>query len=173
METTQIALFKGKQIRKILYNGEWWFSVVDVIEALTDSTQPSKYWTAMKVRVGNDEGFQLSTICRQLKLESSDGKKYETDCADIEGMFRIIQSVPSPKAEPFKRWLAKVGYERVQEIENPELATKRTRILYKLKGYPDDWIEKRMRGIGLLVMSARSWKRNWENQLLTRVILRG
>ncbi len=91
----------------------------------------------------------MSSILVQLKLESTDGKKYETDCANTEGMFRIIQSIPSPKAEPLKRWLAKVGYERVQEIENPELATKRTKILYKLKSYPEDWIEKRMRGIAI------------------------
>ncbi|MBI4778536.1 Bro-N domain-containing protein [Candidatus Desantisbacteria bacterium] len=159
METTKIALFKKKKIRKILFNNEWWFSVIDVIEALTDSTQPSKYWTAMKARVGSEDGFQLSTICRQLKLESSDGKKYVTDCADTEGIFRIIQSIPSPKAEPFKRWLAKVGYERVQEIENPELATKRTRILYKLKGYPDDWIEKRMRGIAIREELTDEWQK--------------
>ena len=146
-QTHQIALFKGKTIRKTLYQKEWWFSIVDVVEALTDSDRPSVYWTAMKARVKNEDGFQLSTICKQLKLEASDGKMYETDCADTEGVFRIIQSIPSPKAEPFKRWLAKVGYERVQEIENPELATKRTRMLYKLKGYPEDWIEKRMRGI--------------------------
>ena len=145
--TTKIAIFRKKEIRKIIYKNEWWFSVVDIIAALTDSAQPSKYWTAMKVRVSNEEEFQLSTICRQLKLESSDGKKYETDCANTEGIFRIIQSIPSPKAEPFKRWLAKVGYERVQEIEDPELATKRTRALYKAKGYSEDWIEKRMRGI--------------------------
>ena len=145
--TTKIAFFRKKEIRKIIYHNEWWFSVVDIIAALTDSAQPSKYWTAMKARVSNEEEFQLSTICRQLKLESSDGKKYETDCANTEGIFRIIQSIPSPKAEPFKRWLAKVGYERVQEIEDPELATKRTRALYKAKGYSEDWIEKRMRGI--------------------------
>jgi len=159
METTKIALFKGKKIRKILFKNEWWFSVIDVIEALTDSSQPSKYWTAMKVRVKNEGEFQLSTICRQLKLKSSDGKKYETDCADTEGIFRIIQSIPSPKAEPFKRWLAKVGFERVQEIENPELATKRTRILYKLKGYPDDWIEKRMRGIAIREELTDEWQK--------------
>ncbi len=158
IESTKIALFKGKQIRKTLQNGEWWFSVVDVIEALIDSTQPSKYWTAMKARVQSEDGFQLSTICRQLKLEASDGKKYETDCADTEGVFRIIQSIPSPKAEPFKRWLAKVGYERVQEIENPELATKRTRMLYKLKGYSEGWIEKRMRGIAIREELTDEWK---------------
>ena len=159
MDTTKIALFKGKEIRKTLFNNEWWFSIIDIIEALTDSTQPSKYWTAMKTRVELEGEFQLSTICRQLKLESSDGKKYATDCADTEGVFRIIQSIPSSKAEPFKRWLAKVGYERVQEIENPELATKRTRMLYKLKGYPDDWIEKRMRGIAIREELTDEWQK--------------
>ncbi len=157
METTKIVLFKGKKIRKTLFQDEWWFSVIDVIEALTDSSQPSKYWTAMKARVQDEEGFQPSTICRQLKLPAEDGKMRETDCADTEGMFRIIQSIPSPKAEPFKRWLAKVGYERVQEIENPELATKRTRVLYKLKGYSEDWIEKRMRGITIREELTDEW----------------
>lgn len=156
---TRIALFKGKQIRKIIYQNEWWFSVVDIIEALTDSSNPNDYWYRMKVRVEGEDGIELSTICRQLKLESSDGKKYETDCANTEGMFRIIQSVPSPKAEPLKRWLAKVGYERVQEIENPELATKRTRILYKLKGYSGDWIEKRMRGIVIREELTDEWQK--------------
>ena len=159
METTKIALFKGKKIRKVLFQNEWWFSVVDVIEALTNSDRPSVYWTAMKARVKEDDGFQLSTICRQLKLESSDGKQYETDCTNTEGFFRIIQSTPSPKAEPFKRWLAKVGYERVQEVENPELATKRTRMLYKLKGYSDDWIEKRMRGIAIREELTDEWQK--------------
>lgn len=155
---TKIALFKKKEIRKIIYNNEQQFSVVDIIQVLTDSDRASAYWTAMKVRVNNDDGIQLSTICRQLKLESSDGKKYETDCADVEGILRIIQSIPSPKAEPMKRWLAKVGYERIQEIENPELATKRTRLLYKLKGYPDSWIEKRMRGIAIREELTDEWK---------------
>ncbi len=159
MEGTKIALFKGKQIRKVIHENEWWFSVIDVIEALTDSAQPSKYWTAMKARTTKEEEIQLSTICRQLKLESSDGKKYETDCANTEGLFRIIQSIPSPKAEPFKRWLAKVGYERVQEIEDPELATKRTRALYKAKGYSEDWIEQRMRGIVIREELTDEWQK--------------
>ena len=132
---------------------------MDIVEALTDSAKPSVYWSAMKARVNNEDEFQLSTICKQLKLEASDGKMYETDCADTEGIFRIIQSIPSPKAEPFKRWLAKVGYERVQEIENPELATKRTRLLYKLKGYPEDWIEKRMRGIAIREELTDEWQK--------------
>lgn len=173
--STKIAIFKGKEVRRIIHNNEWWFSVVDVIEALTDSTQPSKYWTAMKARVSSEAEFQLSTICRQLKLESSDGKKYETDCANTEGIFRIIQSIPSPKAEPFKRWLAKVGYERIQEIEDPELATKRTRVLYKLKGYSDSWIEKRMRGIAIRDELTDEWqkrgvKENTEFAILTAEI---
>ncbi len=155
---TKISLFKNKKIRKILHENEWFFSVIDVVAALTDSANPRDYWFKTKTRVEEEEKIQLSTICRQLKLESSDSKKYETDCANTEGIFRIIQSIPSPKAEPFKRWLAKVGFERIQEIENPELATKRTRILYKLKGYSDDWIEKRMRGIAIREELTDEWK---------------
>ena len=148
---------------------------MDIIEALTDSDRASAYWTAMKARVQSEDGFQLSTICRQLKLIATDGKLRETDCADTEGVFRIIQSIPSPKAEPFKRWLAKVGYERVQEIENPELATKRTRALYKVKGYSDDWIEKRMRGIAIREELTDEWKNRGANdhrdyQILTAEI---
>jgi len=144
---TRIAIFQKKEIRKILYENEWWFSVIDVIEALTDSVKARDYWYRMKVRVKSEDGIELSTICRQLKLTSSDGKEYETDCANTEGIFRIIQSIPSPKAEPFKRWLARVGYERVQEIEDPELAAKRARAIYKAKGYSNGWIERRMSGI--------------------------
>lgn len=157
--TTQIALFKGKSIRKTIYNKEWWFSVVDVIETLTDSDRPSVYWTAMKARVQTEDKCELSTICRQLKLSALDGKMRETDCANTEGIFRIIQSIPSPKAEPFKRWLAKVGYERVQEIEDPELATKRIRALYKLKGYSEAWIEKRLRGIAIREELTDEWNK--------------
>ncbi len=159
-ETTQIALFKGKGIRKTLHHGEWWFSVVDAVAVLTDQFDDltaRKYWNKLAQRL-REEGSELVTFCHQLKLEASDGKKYETDCATTEGLFRIVQSIPSPKAEPFKRWLAKVGYERVQEIENPELATKRTRMLYKLKGYSDGWIEKRMRGIAIREELTDEWK---------------
>ncbi len=156
---TKVAVFKGKKVRKTIHNNEWWFSVIDVVGVLTDSENPRDYWYKMKIREKDESGVELSTNCRQLKLESADGKKYETDCADTEGMFRIIQSIPSPKAEPFKRWLAKVGYERIQEIENPELATKRTRLLYKLKGYSDDWIEKRMRGIAIREELTDEWQK--------------
>jgi hypothetical protein len=159
METNNIALFKGNKIRRVIHNNEWWFSVVDVVAALTDSSNPNDYWYKMKIRVSEEEKFQLSTICRWLKLQAPDGKMRETDCANTEGIFRIIQSIPSPKAEPFKRWLAKVGYERVQEIEDPELATKRTRMLYKLKGYSEDWIEKRMRGIAIREELTDEWQK--------------
>jgi len=157
--TTKIAVFRGRKIRKTLHKNEWFFSVVDVVAALTESENPRDYWYRMKVRVKSEEGAELSTFCRQLKLKSIDGKKYETDCANTESMFRIIQSIPSPKAEPFKRWLAKVGYERVQEIEDPELATKRTRALYKAKGYSDNWIEKRMRGIAVREELTDEWNK--------------
>lgn len=160
METTKIVLFKGKKIRRTIYQDEWWFSVVDVVQTLTDQVDDytaRKYWNKLAQRL-RKEGSEVVTFCHRLKLEASDGKKYETDCANTEGIFRIIQSIPSPKAEPFKRWLAKVGYERVQEIENPELATKRTRSLYKLKGYPDDWIEKRMRGIAIREELTDEWQ---------------
>ncbi|MEI8143737.1 MAG: Bro-N domain-containing protein [Candidatus Berkelbacteria bacterium] len=156
-ETTKIALFKGIKIRKTLFQNEWWFSVIDVVEALTDSPQPKTYWAKMKDR--DTEMSQPFPFWEQLKLLAEDGKMRETDCADTEGIFRIIQSVPSPKAEPFKRWLAKVGFERVREIENPELATKRTRMLYKLKGYPEDWIEKRMRGIAIREELTDEWQK--------------
>lgn len=156
---SKISVFEGKHIRKIIFHNEWWFSIVDVVAALTGSANPRDYWFKMKIRVKDDDGIELSTFCLQLKLPSSDGKYYETDCANTEGLFRIIQSIPSPKAEPFKRWLARVGYERVQEIEDPELATKRTRALYKAKGYPDSWIEKRMRGIEVRETLTSEWKK--------------
>jgi hypothetical protein len=160
MSLTKIAVFKGKKIRKTIHNNEWWFSIVDITQALTDQDDDKKarkYWNKLAQRL-REEGSELVTFCHQLKLPAADGKLYETDCANTEGIFRIIQSIPSPKAEPFKRWLAKVGYERVQEIEDPELATKRTRLLYKLKGYSDGWIEKRMRGIAIREELTDEWK---------------
>ena len=143
-KASSLVVFQGKKIRRLWYNGEWFFSVVDVVEALTESPSPRQYWGVLKGREN-----QLLTICLQLKLVSSDGKYYATDCANTKGMFRIIQSIPSPKAEPFKLWLAQVGYERIQEIEDPELAQKRMKEMYRFKGYSDEWIEtlKFLRGI--------------------------
>lgn len=153
----RLAVFEGKQIRKTMHNGEWWFSVVDVCAVLVNSTDPKDYWYRIKKRE-KLSGVELSTICRQLKLPAADGKKYATDCANTEGMFRIIQSIPSPKAEPFKRWLAQVGYERIQEIENPELAQQRMKDLYEQKGYPKDWIDKRLRGIAIRQNLTDEWQ---------------
>ena len=154
----KIVVFGAKRIRRIWQEEQWFFSVVDIIAALTDSDAPSKYWSAMKRREQATSGFQLSTICRQLKMTSADGKSYATDAVNTQAAFRIIQSIPSPKAEPFKQWLAKVGYERVQEIENPELSQQRMRELYQQKGYPSDWIEKRVRGIAVRDELTGEWK---------------
>jgi len=143
-----LVVFEGAKIRRMWHDDQWHFSVVDIVGALTDSSIPRRYWSDLKIKL-NEEGFELYDKIVQLKLPSSDGKNYNTDCANTESMFRIIQSIPSKKAEPFKRWLAKVGYERVQEIEDPELAQKRMKEIYKQKGYSDDWIEKRVRGIAI------------------------
>lgn len=170
-----LVVFEGTKIRRTWHEEQWYFSVVDVVRILTDSSDPKDYWYRLKKREAESSGIELSTVCRQLKLPSSDGKKYETDCANTESMFRIIQSIPSPKAEPFKRWLAKVGYERVQEIEDPELAQKRMKGIYKLKGYSDDWIEKRVRGIAIRDELTDEWdkrgiKTNSEFSILTAEI---
>lgn len=154
----KIAIFKGKKIRRILYNDEWYFAVVDIVEALTDSTKPRDYWYRLKKREKEKSEVDLSTICRQLKFISADGKKYTIDAANTESIFRIIQSIPSSKAEPFKRWLAKVGYERVQEIEDPELAQQRMKEIYEQKGYTKDWIDKRLRGIAIRQNLTDEWK---------------
>ncbi|MBI2656483.1 Bro-N domain-containing protein [Candidatus Woesearchaeota archaeon] len=153
-----LVVFQGKQIRRTWDNNEWWFSVVDIVGVLSESQDARNYWKVLKHRL-KEEGSEVVTKCNQLKLASSDGKYYETDCANTESIFRIIQSIPSKKAEPFKRWLAKVGYERVQEIENPELAQKRMKEIYKQKGYSDDWIEKRVRGIAIRDELTDEWKK--------------
>jgi DNA-damage-inducible protein D len=156
METTKIAIFRGKQIRKTIHKDEWWFSIGDVVEALTDTPNSADYIKKMRKREPElAKGW--GQIVTPLVVET-DGGPQKVNCANTEGVFRIIQSIPSPKAEPFKRWLAKVGYERIQEIEDPELGTKRTRALYKAKGYPDGWIEKRMRGIAIREELTDEWK---------------
>jgi len=159
-QPSKIAIFKGKQIRKTLHQGEWFFSIIDIIAVLTESQNPRRYWSDLKAQLTENEGFvQLYGKIVQLKLLAPDGKMRETDTANTETIFRIIQSIPSSKAEPFKRWLAKVGYERIQEIEDPELAAKRGRAIYKAKGYPDDWIEKRMRGIAIREQLTTEWEK--------------
>ena len=160
LENTQIKLFEEKKVRSVWENQEqqWYFSVIDVVEVLTESVNPRDYWFKMKKRVHSEDGLELSTICRQFKMTAQDGKMRETDCANVKSLFRIIQSIPSPKAEPFKQWLAQVGYERMQEIENPELAQKRMKELYEKKGYPKDWIDKRLRGIAIRQNLTDEWK---------------
>jgi hypothetical protein len=154
---SKLVVFQDKGIRRIIHDGEWWFSVVDICGVLTGSIDAGAYWRKLKQRL-NEEVNEPVTFCHGLKIPAPDGKMRETDCANTEGIFRIIQSIPSPKAEPFKRWLAKVGYERVQEIEDPELATARTRELYRAKGYSEAWIEKRMRGIAVRAELTEEWK---------------
>ncbi|MCL4470955.1 MAG: Bro-N domain-containing protein [Gammaproteobacteria bacterium] len=152
-----LVVFQEKAIRRTWHNEEWWFSVVDVCGVLTDSPDAGAYWRKLKQRLGA-EGSEVVTFCHGLKLEAPDGKQRVTDCANTEGLFRVIQSIPSPRAEPFKRWLAQVGYERVKEIENPELASARARELYQAKGYPQAWIEKRLRSIAVRGELTDEWK---------------
>jgi hypothetical protein len=158
----RIALFQRKQVRRVIHNNEWWFVITDVVAALTDSLNPQGYFKDMRKRdpqlaealkgggqIAPPLGLEFATV----------GGPQMVQCWNTEGIFRLIQSIPSPKAEPFKRWLARIGYERIQEIEDPELATKRTRAIYKAKGYSDDWIEKRMRSIAIRDELTGEWKK--------------
>ncbi len=158
----RIALFQQKEIRRILHHGEWWFVISDVVAALTDSVDPKQYLKRIRQRDSQlNEFFKGGVqIVPPLALEfTTTGGPQKIQCWNTEGLFRLIQSIPSPKAEPFKRWLAKVGYERIQEIENPELAIQRTRALYEAKGYSPDWIEKRMRSIAVRDELTDEWKK--------------
>lgn len=156
-QETAIVIFKEKTIRRTWYGNAWWFSVVDVCAVLTNSNDANAYWRKLKQRL-NEESDQPVTFCHGLKLPAQDGKLRVTDCANTEGIFRLIQSIPSPKAEPFKRWLAQIGYERIKEIENPELAQERIKQLYEQKGYPKDWIDKRLRGIAIRQNLTEEWQ---------------
>ncbi len=157
-ENTAIVVFQDKKIRRLWHKEEWWFSVVDVVGILAESEDPRNYWKVLKHRLNEEGGNEPVTNCNQLKLPAEDGKMRETDCANTTTLFRIIQSIPSPKAEPFKQWLAKVGYERVQEIEDPERAQKRMVELYRAKGYSEEWIEKRIRGIVVREELTQEWR---------------
>jgi BRO family protein len=176
-ELTKISIFDEKQVRKTLLNNEWYFSVIDVCAVLVESSDSGAYWRKLKQRLVA-EGGQVVTFCHGLKLESSDGKKYKTDCANTEGIFRIIQSIPSPKAEPFKLWLARIGKERIDEIENPELGMDRVKSLYEKKGYEKDWVDKRMRGIAVRHSLTDEWrerdvKKSIDYAILTNDIMQG
>ena len=161
-EDTKIALFRKKEVRKTIHNNEWWCVVEDVVVALTDSVNPKDYLNKMRKR--DDELAKgYGQIVTPLLIQTAGGKQ-RVNCSNTEGIFRIIQSIPSPKAEPFKRWLARVGYERIEEIEDPELAQKRARALYKAKGYPDEWIELRMRGIAIREELTDQWHKHGVRQ---------
>jgi len=152
----KLVIFQSKKIRRIWHENEWYYSVVDIIAALTDSPTPRQYWGKVKQR--EFVKIQLSPIWVLLKLPSKDGKSYKTDCVNTKGALRLIQSIPSRKAEPFKRWLAQVGLDRLDEIENPELAQQRMKEIYEKKGYPQDWIDKRLRGIAIRQNLTDEWK---------------
>jgi DNA-damage-inducible protein D len=171
---TRIALFQRKEVRRIIHNNEWWFVITDVVAALTDSVNAGDYLKKLRKRDPSlDEVFKGGgQIVPPLGLEfDTAGGRQLLQCWNTEGIFRLIQSIPSPKAEPFKRWLAKVGYERIQEIEDPELATKRTRALYKAKGYSDNWIEKRMRSIAIRDELTDEWKKRGVKEQIEYAIL--
>ena len=155
-----VKMFEGSQIRSVWDNerDEWYFSVVDVIGSLTESNNPRDYWYRVKKRMSEEERSELSTFCRQLKLKSTDGKSYKTDVADMQGIFRIIQSVPSPKAEPFKMWLAEVGKERIDEIIDPELTIDRALESYARKGYSREWINQRLQAIQVRKELTDTWQ---------------
>ena len=172
-----IKLFEQKQVRSHWNEKEeqWYFSVIDVVEVLTGSVNPRDYWFKMKLRVSVEDGFQLSTVCRQLKLKATDGKMRLTDVANTATLLRIIQSIPSPKAEPFKQWLAKVGYERMQEIANPEQSLERARENWQKLGRSQKWIQQRMTGQETRNKLTDYWKesgvtKNDEFALLTNII---
>lgn len=170
---SSIKLFESKRIRTEWSetNQKWYFAIIDIVEILTESSNPRRYWSDLKRKLSSEGFAQLYEIIVQLKMISPDGKKYITDCTDAKGLLRIIQSIPSPKAEPFKQWLAQVGSDRLDEIENPELATQRTRDLYKLKRYPDAWIEKRMRSIAIREELTEEWKNRGIKEQLEYSIL--
>ena len=177
MVKTAVTLFEGRKIRRHWDKKKevWYFSVIDIIKALTNSVNPRDYWFKMKLRVKSEDGAELSTNCRQLRLESSDGKKYLTDCADVESILRIVQSVPSPKAEPLKRWLARIGYERVQDISDPERSLNRARGYWEKMGRSKKWIQQRMMGQEIRNKLTDYWKEHEvmkqdEYAILTNII---
>ena len=170
-QSDKVALFEGKRIRKVFHEGEWWFSVIDVIEVLTESSIPKRYWSDLKKKLAGEGATETYEEIVRLKMSAPDGKMRLTDCADTETMFRIIQSIPSPKVEPLKRWLARVGKERIDEIENPELSMERMQLLYEKKGYPKEWIDKRMRGIAVRQDLTGEWQNRGARTSLEYAIL--
>lgn len=176
-QDNKVVLFQEKQIRRVWYNEQWYFSVVDVIEVLTDSSNPNRYWTDLKRRSEKESG-QSYAFCVSMKLAGNDGRKRLTDCTNTEGILRIVMSVPSPKAEPLKLWMAQVSTERLEETENPEIGFERLKEIYKAKGYSDEWIARRMQSIETRKQLTDEWKnRNvkegHEYSILTATIAKG
>lgn len=157
-ENKELVLFENSRIRRQMYNGEWNYSIIDIIEILTGSKNPRDYWYRLKKRLDEEEQSELSTNCRRLKLVANDGKSRETDCANRETIFRLIQSIPSPNAEPFKLWFAKLAEERIQEVIDPSLAIERARQTYLKKGYDEEWTNTRIKGIGARNALTNEWK---------------
>ncbi len=177
-KTPNLTAFEGREIRKVFHANEWWFSIIDVVQALVGGDRPRKYWNDLKKKLIAEGYFEVSEKIGQLKMLAPDGKQRMTDCANTETLFRIIQTIPSPKVEPLKRWLAKVGKERLDELENPELAMGRMQELYEKKGYPKEWIDKRLRGIAVRQDLTDEWKArgvtsNLEFAILTNEIMQG
>ncbi len=164
-----VSLFEQKHIRRVWHDDRWYFSIVDVIEALTNSPIPRTYWSKLKAKINKES--ELNPIWVQLKLLASDGKNYKTDCANTEGVLRILMSVPSPKAEPFRLWLARVGREKMEEYENPEIGFERLKEIYAVKGYSEEWIERRLKSIGVRKELTDEWKGRGVKQGLEYSIL--
>jgi prophage antirepressor-like protein len=164
---SNLKLFEGKQVRTYwdAKEEQWYFSVIDVVEILTNSPNPRDYWFKMKLRIKTEDGLELSTICRQLKLKATDGKMRETDCTTTQNLLRIIQSIPSPQAEPFKQWLAKVGYERIQEINDPGQGIDRARENWQKLGRNDKWIQQRMK----LKLNSNRDLQGWKSRFLKTI----
>lgn len=172
------TIFEQKEVRRTWHNEEWYFSIIDVVAVLSESSNPRRYWSDLKRKLVSEGFSELYEKIVQLKLQSSDGKMYTTDSSNLKGIFRIIQSIPSPKAEPFKQWLARVGQERIEEIQDPERAIVRAKKIYEQKGYNDDWIAKRMRGINVRNTLTDEWKERGAKEgfdfaILTNEIYRG
>ena len=170
-KTNRLAVFEGKHIRKAFHDGQWWFVVIDIVEVLTESSIPKRYWSDLKRKLASEGFTEVSEKIVQLKMLAPDGKMRLTDCANIDTLFRIIQSIPSPRVEPLKRWLARVGKERIDEIENPELAMARMQELYEKKGYPKEWVDKRLRGIAVRQDLTDEWKNRGSSTSLEYAIL--
>ena len=177
-QTDKIILFQDRQIRRLWHNQQWYFNIVDVMAVLTDSEKPRNYWSVLKNRLSKKEGLETLTICKPLKFDTEDGKSRLMDAANTEGVLRLIMSVPSPKSEPFKQWLANVGMQFLDEAENPEIGFERIKEIYRAKGYTDEWIENRLKSIGVRKELTEEWKKrgvreNKDYAILTAEIAKG